>query len=372
MAALNELQSMVLDQARNWTRDRMPVSAFRALRDASEGRGFDPAGWSEIGELGWCGIALSEDAGGAGLGYLTLGLVIEGLGRNVAATPLASTAVAAEALAMSGSSSLRDTWLSRLASGAIVGALAIEEGSNPAPGAIRTTATRTPDGGWRLNGAKPFVAEGMGADLLIVAARAGQDTALFAIDAALPGVVRTPRRLADFRDHAEIALSDVELRADARLSSPSGDADLLEAVLHRARALAAAELLGLAAGAFDATLDYLKTRLQFGQTIGAFQALQHRAAELHTRIELTRSAVEAALSAIDADTPDRALLVSIAKATAGDTANLATREMIQLHGGIGMTDIHDAGFYIKRSRVLEVAWGTASWHRDRFGRLIGL
>ncbi|MFC5343219.1 acyl-CoA dehydrogenase family protein [Brevundimonas staleyi] len=370
MAVLNDLQSMVMDQAQGWIRDRMPVTAFRALRDAGAG-GFDPGLWSEIADLGWCGVALSEEDGGSGLGHLNLGLILESLGRNVGATPLAATTVAADALAMAGSDALKTAWLPRLAAGEAIGALAVDEGAAHAPDVLATTAVRT-EGGWRLDGVKRFVAEGMAADLLIVAAQAEGQTALFAVDAGAPGVSRAPRRLTDFRDHAEVTLSDVVVDADARLTGPDGDAALLDDLLDRARALAAAELLGLSVGAFDTTLEYLKTRVQFGQTIGAFQALQHRAADLYTRIELARSAVEAALSAIDAQAPDRALLVSIAKATAGDTANLATREMIQLHGGIGMTDDHDAGFYIKRARVLENSWGSAAWHRDRFGRLIGI
>lgn len=371
MAVLNDVQTMLIDQARDWVGERLPVRNFRAVRDAADPRGFDQTAWAEIGELGWCGITLPESEGGADLGYLTLGLIMQEIARNVGATPLPVSAVAADALALAGSDALRGKWLPRLMSGQAIGALAIDEGNRHAPDAIATTAVQTPQG-WRLDGTKRFVAEGMGADLLIVAARVDGDVALFAVEASGPGVSRSARRLTDFRGHADIILSGVNLAADARLRLPQGDAALVETLLDRARALAAAELLGLSIGAFETTLDYLKTRVQFDQIIGSFQALQHRAADLFTRIELTRSAVEAALHAIDTDVHDRAILISIAKATAGDTANLATREMIQLHGGIGMTDDHDAGFYIRRSRVLEAAWGNAAYHRDRFGQLIGI
>lgn len=371
MAVLNEMQTLVLDTARDWARERMPVAAYRTLRDAAEPRGFDAATWAETGELGWIGAALSEDHGGAGLGYLTLGLIVEQTGRNVGATPLPVTAVAAEAVATAGSEAVRDAWLDRLLSGEAVGAVAVDEGARHDPQAVATTAERTPEG-WRIEGTKRFAPEGMGADMLIVAARTDDGTGLFVVDAGAPGVSRSPRRLTDLRGHADIVLEGVTVCADARLSTSEGDALLIEGLLDRLRALAAAELLGLSAAAFEMTLDYLKTRVQFGQTIGSFQALQHRAAELFTRLELTRSAVEAALSAIDAAGPERAALVALAKATAGDTAHLATREMIQLHGGIGMTDEHDAGFYIKRSRVLEAAWGSAAFHRDRYGRLLSV
>lgn len=371
MAVLNEMQTLVVDTARDWARERMPVAAFRAVRDAADPRGFDAASWTETGELGWIGAALSEDHGGADLGYLTLGLIVEQTGRNIGATPLPVTAVAADAVATAGSPSLRAAWLERLVSGEAVGAFAIDEGARHDPQGITATAERTPEG-WRLSGTKRFVAEGMGADLLIVAARADDGVGLFAVEASAEGVSRSPRRLTDFRGHADIVLDGATVAAEARLAAPEGDATLIEALLDRLRALAAAELLGLSSSAFEQTLEYLKTRVQFGQTIGSFQALQHRAAELFTRLELTRSAVEAALSAIDANSPERPALVALAKASAGDTANLATREMIQLHGGIGMTDEHDAGFYIKRSRVLEAAWGSAAFHRDRYGRLLGV
>ena len=369
MAVLDEMQSMVLDTARDWTRERMPVTAFRALRDAGDPRGFDTAAWSEMGDLGWGGVAVPEAHGGSGLGYLTLGLIVEQTGRNLGASPLAASAVAADALVLAGSEVVRDAWLPRLLSGEAVATLAVDEGARHNPEAVATTAERAADG-WRLNGTKRFVAEGMGADLLIVAARTDEGVGLFGVDAAADGVSRSARRLTDARGHADIHLSNVAVGPDARLSHPDGDAALLEALLDRARALTAAELLGLSIGAFEMTLDYLKTRVQFDRIIGSFQALQHRAADLHTRIELTRSAVEAALNAVDTDALDRALLVSLAKATASETANLATREMIQMHGGIGMTDAHDAGFYIKRARVLEAACGSAAWHRERFGRLI--
>ena len=368
---LDDMQAMVLDTARDWTRDRTPVSAFRALRDRGEPRGYDPAAYAELGDLGWCGVAIPEDHGGSGLGYLTLGLILEQMGRTVAASPLSSTAIVADALVRGGTQAVRDAWLPRLLTGQAVGALAVDEGPRHAPDAINATAVRTDDG-WRLDGVKPFVAEGKGADLLVVAARTDDGTALFALDAGAEGLSRTPRLLTDQRGHADVVLDGVIAPAHARLSETETDAVLLDTLLDRARALAAAELLGLSIGAFEMTVEYLKTREQFGQKIGAFQALQHRAAHLHTRLELTRSAVLAALLAIDQESGEVPRLVALAKATASDTANLATREMIQMHGGIGMTDDHDAGFYIKRARVLEATWGGAAFHRERYGRMIGV
>ncbi|RYD47116.1 MAG: acyl-CoA dehydrogenase, partial [Sphingomonadales bacterium] len=179
------------------------------------------------------------------------------------------------------------------------------------------------------------------------------------------GVTRSPRHLTDSRSHAEI-------RFDAAPADQlAGSEDLLTQVTDRAAIAAAAEMLGMAEAAFAQTNDYLKTRVQFGQVLASFQALQHRMAKMFTELELMRSAVEAALEAADSGRADIRQEASLAKALANETLHLVSREMVQLHGGIGMTDEHDAGFYLKRARVLEQMWGNAAWHRDRFARLNG-
>jgi alkylation response protein AidB-like acyl-CoA dehydrogenase len=170
--------------------------------------------------------------------------------------------------------------------------------------------------------------------------------------------------MADSRSHAQVRFDG------APAEKLSGD-NLLTQVADRAAAATCAEMLGMAEAAFAQTNDYLKTRVQFGQVLASFQALQHRMAKLFTELELMRSVVEGALEAVDAGRGDVSQAVSLAKATAGDTLNLVSREMVQLHGGIGMTDEHDAGFYLKRARVLEQQWGNAAWHRERFARLGG-
>ena len=371
MAVLNEEQTMLRDMARDWARDEAPVTAFRKMRDSGSTTGYDPDAWAAVAEMGWTGVIIPEAYGGSDFGYLSLGLILEELGKSLAATPLASSALAAaSALVLAGDEAQKAAWLPRIADGSIVGTLAVDEGPRHDPANIAATATPT-NGGWTLNGLKAFVPEGDSADLLIVAARTPDGVALFLVPSDAAGVTRVNRRMVDSRSHADIRLTDVVLGADALLGEVAQGATLLTAVLDRARVAAAAEMLGLAIGAFDTTLDYMKVRVQFGQTIGSFQALQHRAAELFTQIELTRSSVEAALEAIDAGRVDVDQMASLAKATASDTIHLVSREMIQLHGGIGMTDEHDAGFYIKRARVLETAWGNAGFHRDRFARLNG-
>ena len=354
MAVLNDEQTMLRDMAREWSDNESPVSAFRKLRDASVPGWYDPAAWSEIGQMGWGGVVVPEEFGGSAFGYLSLGLVIEQLGRNLAATPLASIGPAASAIAMGSSEAAKADWLARIASGEVVATLAIDEGPIHDPGKI---ATVVEDG--LLSGTKAFVAEGDTAALFVVAAVDG----LYLV-AADEGVTRSTRKMADARSHAQVAFA----RAPAeRLGGP----ELTRAVVDRATALLCAEMLGMAEQAFAATNDFLKTRVQFGQSLSTFQALQHRMAKMFTELELMRSVVEAALEAIDAGRSDIDQAVSLAKAVGGETLKLVSREMVQLHGGIGMTDEHDAGLYIKRAAVMEPMWGNAAYHRERFAQLNG-
>jgi alkylation response protein AidB-like acyl-CoA dehydrogenase len=354
MAVLSEEQTMLRDMAREWADNEAPVTAFRRMRDAAPAGRFDAGAWEAQAQMGWTGVLVPEAHGGAGMGYLSLGLVLEQLGRNLVATPLAATAAATGALMLGGSEAQKAHWLPRIAAGEVVATLAVDEGPRFDPARMNT---RVEDG--RLSGTKAFVAEGDGAQLFVVAA----DDGLYLVSGD-DGVTRSPRQLVDSRSHAEIRFDG------APAERLEGD-DLLTRVTDRAAAIACAEMLGMAEAAFAQTNDYLKTRVQFGQVLASFQALQHRMAKLFTELELMRSVVEAALAAIDSGRADVRQEVSLAKALAGETLNLASREMVQLHGGIGMTDEHDAGFYLKRARVLEAMWGNAAWHRERFARLNG-
>ncbi|MGD0190564.1 MAG: acyl-CoA dehydrogenase family protein [Rhizomicrobium sp.] len=377
MAILNEEQTMLRDAAKAWVTQKSPVGAFRKLRDSGAIDGFDPAVWAEIGDLGWAGILVPENDGGSGLGYLTMGLVLEEMGRTLTASPLLSSALGAvTALLLAGSDAQKSEWLPKLASGQAIGTLAVDEGAHHAPEAIALTATRQ-GSGWSLSGRKTFVLDGGAADLLIVAARSSGkagDThgiTLFLVPGPAKGVTRQKLRSVDSRGVADIAFDHVELGADAVLGAPDQGFSVLDATLDRMRAGLAAEMLGAAAQSFDITLEYLKTRTQFGQVIGTFQALQHRAAKMYTELELSRSCIEAALDAIDRNANDIPSLVSLAKTRANDTWHLVSNEMVQMHGGIGMTDAHDAGLYIKRARVAEAAYGNSAFHRDRYARLNG-
>ncbi len=354
MAVLTEEQTMLRDMAREWADNESPVTAFRKMRGGAPASFYDPEAWAAQAEMGWAGILVPEEHGGVGMGYLSLGLVIEQLGRNLAATPLAATAAATSAIVLGGSDAQKAAWLPRIASGEVVAALAVDEGPRFAPDRIATKVE-----GGKLSGTKEFVAEGDSAQLFVVAASDG----LYLVSGE-QGVTRSPRKLADSRSHAQVRFEA------APAEKLEGGQDLLTQVTDRAAIAIAAEMLGMAESAFAQTNDYLKTRVQFGQALASFQALQHRMARMFTELELMRSAVEAALEAADAR-PNISQEASLAKASANETLHLVSREMVQLHGGIGMTDEHDAGFYLKRARVLEQMWGNAAWHRERFAQLSG-
>jgi alkylation response protein AidB-like acyl-CoA dehydrogenase len=365
----------------------MPITVARGLYDHSGGGkpgdapgdapGYDEEAFAEVVAMGWTGICVPENFGGSDFGAFSLGFVLEELAQTLAPLPLLSSAlIAVSALRLGGNAAQQSVWLPALADGSVVGTLALEEGQHHAPTAIAMQASKAA-GGWRLDGIKRPVADGMGASLFIVAARSAPASAesdgitLFLVPGETAGLTREALDQIDARRPAFLRFDGVTLGTDAVLGEANNGGALLAAILDRAYAGQAAELLGLASQAFEITLDYLKTRVQFGQLIGTFQALQHRAADMFGELQLTRSAVEAALAAIDADAPDLSSLASLAKAIANETAHRITAEMVQLHGGIGMTHEHDAGLYLKRARVAEQAYGGLSFHRERWARLNG-
>ncbi len=377
MAILTEEQTLLRDAAKAWTEAKSPVAALRKLRDAGTAEGFDRAAWKEMAEMGWAGILIPEAHGGSDFGMTAMGLVLEETGRTLTASPLVSSALAAaSALVLGGSEAQKQAWLPRIASGEAIAALAVDEHAHHAPEKVSLGAAKAGNG-YELSGKKAYVPDGVAADLLVVAGRTsgkpgdGRGVTLFLVDGKAKGLTRTALRTVDSRGAADLVFDKVAVGTDAVLGPVDGGFDLLDATLDRARAGLAAEMLGTASQGFDITLEYLKTRTQFGQLIGSFQSLQHRAARMFTDLELARSCVEAALAAIDEKRNDAAALASLAKARAGDVLHLVSNEMVQMHGGIGMTDAHDAGLYMKRARVAEAAFGGSAFHRDRYARLMG-
>src|SRR5579883_2939748 len=337
-AGRTEEQEILARTARELLRG-YPPGRLRALRDGHDPDGFSRTLWAEMARLGWLGIVVPEAYGGAGLGWRDLQVVLEELGRVLAPEPVLSAVVGASALLLGGEEAQRRAHLPAVAAGERLVALAYQEpGSRFDPACVATRAERSGEG-WRLSGEKTHVLDGHVADWLVVSARADEGITLFLVPRGAPGLAA--ERLGRVLDRATIALAGM--------------------------------MLGAMTAAFEMTLDYLKTRTQFGVLIGTFQALKHRAARMYVETELARSVVTAAHAALDtgADETQVARLAAAAKARAADAFLLIANEGIQMHGGIGMTDEHDIGLYLKRARGDEMTFGDAAWQRDRLARLDG-
>jgi alkylation response protein AidB-like acyl-CoA dehydrogenase len=370
---LNDEQTMLRDTAKDFVSENAPVSHMRSLRDARDATGFSRDLWKQFAEMGFTGILIGEDQGGLGLGHVEAGVVLEEIGRNLSPSPFLSTAVAAvEALK---GTAQAERWFPGIIAGETVAALAIDEGAKHRS-SVAMKAERSGNG-FRLTGKKQFVTHGHVADLLIVAARTAgsaddeEGVTLFAVPKDAAGLSATPERLADASLAARIAFEGVEVDADAVIGEVDAGRDPLGRLLRAGRAGAAAEMLGVGGGAMDMTVTYLKERKQFGTLIGSFQALQHRAAHLYSEMEVARAAVLKAQQLLDAGDDKANDAVSVAKAMTGLATTLAVQEGVQMHGGIGMTDEYDIGFYMKRGRVLAEMFGDANFHADLLAKSAG-
>jgi len=374
---LTEEQEMLQETVREFVNEHAPVSHLRALRDAKDADGFSRSLWKQMAELGWTGITIPEAYGGSGLGYAELGVLLEQCGRTLMPEPLLSSLVlGAEAIRLAGTEALEQNLLPAVAQGNLLLTLAFQEGGRFSPYTCRTQAEAAGDG-FELSGEKLFVLDGHVADRIIVVARTAgtrdgrNGLTLFVVDPTLEGVSIQRSHMVDSQNAAQLVLSGVSLTADCVLGSVGAGADILDPLFDRATAALCAQMLGCASEAFERTIAYLKTREQFGVKIGAFQALKHRAAEMFCELELSRSIVLDTLRAIDEEREELPSLVSAAKARLSATCSLVTREAIQMHGGIGMTDEEEIGLFLKRAKVQELWLGDAPYHRDRFASLQG-
>ena len=367
---LNEDEVMLRDTAEGFFAEKAPVKALRELRDTNDETGFSRALWQEMAEMGFAGIAIPEEHGGVDMGFQAAGLLAEQMGRNLTASPFLSTAIlAATLIREAGSDEQKGAWLPKIASGETVMAVALDEGAKHNPAGIQTTAEKSGNG-FVLNGSKSMVVDGDVADQLIVAAKTEEGTAFFLVDPKANGVSVERTAMVDSRNAARIDLDSVEVDGDALLGELNSE-DALHTMLSAGRAVVAAELLGAGSEAFRTTVDYIKERKQFGVPVGSFQALQHRASHLYSELEIARSAVLGALTALDAGDDKAAKYCAMAKAKLGEVAKLAALEGVQMHGGVGMTDEYDIGLFLKRIRVLQELLGDASYHQEQHARGLG-
>ena len=346
---LTEEQTMLKEAADGFLGENAPLAHLRKLRDSRDADGVSRELWRAFGEMGLAGVIIPEAHGGAGLGAVEAGVVAESLGRTLTPSP---------------------AWLPRIAAGEAIVSLAVDEGAKHAPSRITTTAERSGNG-FRLNGAKAMVLDGHVADALIVAALTENGLTLFLVDPKAAGLEVERTVMVDAHNAARLTLTDVEVDADAVIGEVDGGEGLLEGALNLGRACAASSLTGAGDQAFRITMEYLKTRKQFGRAIGEFQALQHRAAHLFSEIEIARAATLGALQKLDAGDEAAPLAVAVAKAKAGRVAELAVQEAVQMHGGVGMTDEFDVGLFVKRVRVLNELLGDTGFHQEAVARSQG-
>ncbi|MEE2735488.1 MAG: acyl-CoA dehydrogenase family protein [Pseudomonadota bacterium] len=371
---LNDEQNMLKDAAKDFCANNAPIAQLRRLRDEKDELGFDKGTWQQMVELGWAGITIPEEYGGLEFGYMGMGVVMEECGRTLTASPLLSTAVlGASALIEGGTIDQKLEFLPKIAAGELLLALALEESAHHDPYRV-STKVEVSGKNCSVTGTKKFALDGHIADKLIVVARSmGESNSrdgltLVLVDRESDGVNVTRTIMADSRNAANIEFEGAQ---GVLLGEVGKGAKVLDKVLDVGRILLSAEMLGGLQECFERTVEYLKVREQFGVPIGSFQALKHRAAQMFCEVELSKSVVLDALSALDEGRDDLASISSLTKARLSDTYNLVSSEGVQMHGGIGMTDEYDIGFFLKRSRVCEHSLGNSSFHRDRYGVLAG-
>ena len=371
---LSEEQAFLKDTAKKFAQEKTPTTHFREIRDNENPECFDREIWQEMAAQGWSGILVPEEYGGSNFGLAGIGVVLEELGRTLTPSPLfATSVVCATILNKAGNDSQKKEFLTKIASGEVTMAFALEEGPRHKPFSINLEAKKEGKN-FILNGKKNFVIDGGFADYIIVVARTSEKEdhlSLFILAKDVKGLNIIPTTMVDHKNAANIEFKEVII-PEANLLGAQNDAkEIIEETLDISRAALSAEMLGGALEAFDITLNYLKEREQFGEKIGSFQALQHRAALMFTDLELCKSCVIEALTAYDEGSNDLQRIVSLAKSKIGETFFNVSNEGVQMHGGVGVTDEYDIGLYLKRARVAEQIFGDSNFHKNRYAELTG-
>jgi pimeloyl-CoA dehydrogenase small subunit len=375
---LNDEQRLLQDSVTRLMADRYAFEARKGY--AAKSPGWSRELWRQYADLGLLGLAFDEEYGGTGGGAVETMIVMEAFGRGLALEPYVPTVVLGGGfIRAAGSKAQQTALLPAIAKGELKLAFAhTERQSRYDLYDVATTAKR--DGsGFVLNGEKAVVLHGDSADKLLVTARVNGSRrdrggiGLFLIDANANGVARHGFVMNDSHRAAEVRFTNVKLGADAALGEPGAGLPVIERVVDQAVAALSAEAVGCMAAMLDITVDYLKTRVQFGTTIGKFQVLQHRAVDMMVQVEAARSmTLYATMLAGDADPAERARAVAAAKIQVGRSTRYVGQQAIQLHGGIGMTMEYKVGHYFKRATAIDIAFGDGSYHQKRLGALGGI
>ncbi|MBT8493719.1 MAG: acyl-CoA dehydrogenase [Deltaproteobacteria bacterium] len=368
---LTDDQRMLVDTARGFVKKSSPVDRFRKQRSGE--LGFDRKVWEQMGELGWLGVMYPEEIGGFGGRFIDAALIIEQLATTLVPEPYLASAIAGGLpILRGGSAEQRKRWLPDLIEGKAIIALAnSEDGSRYATEELATRANES-GSSFRIDGKKRWVLAGHAADRFVVSARTDDGVSLFVVERDAKGVAVDRVKTMDGHGAAMLSLEGVEVGADAMLGEQGQGAAILDQTCDAAAAAACIEAVGLAQTVLNMTVEYMKTREQFGVKIGSFQALQHRAVDMFVEIELLRSlAIEASLRIDEGEPDDRRAAVSAAKVQLAAGGRQVVRQGTQLHGGIGVTEEHDIGLYFKRMQVLSALFGDDRHHLRRFASLPG-
>ena len=366
---INEEQNMLKSSAKELLDLKSPISLMRELRDDNYNQ-FDPDFWKEMVEMGWTALTVPEEYNGLNFGYVGLGQVIEEMGKKLTVSPMISTVlVSTTIVGLSKNEVLKSKLFDEIMSGKKLCTLAHEESSHHNPN-IDLSIISNNNEKFILNGKKRFVIDGTISDYLIVSANSefNGSLELVIIDSKSKGITFNNKVHMDSKIYSDISFNNVEFSKDNFLSTENDGKKILKKALDIACVGLAAEMLGNIQQAFDITIQYLKEREQFGVKIGSFQALQHRSAIMFGEIELCKSIVLKALQAIDSGDENLPELASLAKSKLGLTSKLVTNEAVQMHGGIGVTDDADIGFFLKRVRVSQRIFGDSNYHLDRVAK----
>ena len=366
---INEEQNMLKSSAKELLDLKSPISLMRELRDDNYNQ-FDPDLWKEMVEMGWTALTVPEEYNGLNFGYVGLGQVIEEMGKKLTVSPMISTVlISTTIVGLSKNEVLKSKLFDEIMSGKKLCTLAHEESSHHNPN-IDLSIISNNNEKFILNGKKRFVIDGTISDYLIVSANSESNGSLelVIVDSKSKGITFNNKVHMDSKIYSDISFDNVEFSKDNFLSTENDGKKILKKALDIACVGLAAEMLGNIQQAFDMTIQYLKEREQFGVKIGSFQALQHRSAIMFGEIELCKSIVLKALQAIDSGDENLPELASLAKSKLGLTSKLVTNEAVQMHGGIGVTDDADIGFFLKRVRVSQRIFGDSNYHLDRVAK----
>jgi acyl-CoA dehydrogenase len=347
------------------------VSFERVRQWLSSDTGYDATLWRELGALGWLGVALPETHGGAGLGVTGLVALAEAMGRQLLAGPWLASTLAQQVILAAASAEQQARLLPALASGARIATVAVSEpGGDGSWTRLSARAERDGDGGYRLHGTKAYVLDGQNAELLLIAVQCDGKPAIFAVERAqlAAGALRAERLVDETRRSARLQLDGLRVAGNARLGD---DASVALTRLEQVGALlVAAEMAGGNAGVMELTLEYLKTRTQFGKLIGGYQALKHPMVWMMVELEHTRSLVYRAATLFDAGDADAATAIRMAKAQAGHSFTEAVDRAIQFHGAIGFTYECHAQLFFRRAQWDEYSYGDSALQRRRLGETL--